>query len=51
MEFSKKDIKSIAEALRKPGGLVPATTPRASMVSASGVHIEARILIRLEVSM
>ena len=49
---NEKDVKSIAEALRKPGGLFPSgTTSRASMLSAPGVRIGARALIRLEASM
>ena len=51
VEFNEKDVKSIAEALRKAGGLVPSgTTSRASMMSAPGVRIGTRALIRLEAS-
>ena len=32
VELSKKDVKSIAEALRKLGGLVLGSNPRSSMV-------------------
>ena len=51
VEFSEKDVKGVAEALRKPGGLVPGATPRASITSAPRVRIGARDLIRLEASM
>ena len=45
-------MKSIAEALRKSGGLVPSDSAyRASMISAPGVRIGARTLITLEESM
>ena len=44
-------MRSIAEALRKPGGLAPGATPRSLMISAPGVCIEAMALIRLEASM
>ena len=52
VEFNSEDVKSIAKALRKPGGLVPSgTASRATMKSAPGVRIGARALIRLETSM
>ena len=48
VELNSEDVKSIAEALRKLGGLVPSGgTSRASMMSAPGVRIVARALIRL----
>ena len=51
MEFSEKDVKSIADALRKPGGLVLGATPRASMTSEPGLRIGTKALTRLEASM
>ena len=52
VEFNSEDVKGIAEALRKPGGLVPSSgNARASMIPAPGAWIGARALIRLESTM
>ena len=54
MEFNAYDMHSVAVALRKPGGLVPLdggsrTAP--ALVSAPGVRIGAKALMRLEAAM
>ena len=49
VEFNFEDVKGIAEALRKPRGLVPSSgNARASIIPARGVRIGARALSRLE---
>ena len=41
VELNSENVQSIAEAVRKPGGLVPSgTTSRASMTSAPVVPLE-----------
>ena len=52
VEFNSKDVEGIAEALCKPGGLVPPSgSARASMIPAPGARIGARALIMLEAAM
>ena len=52
VEFNSEDLKGIAEALRKPGGLVPSSgNARASMIPTPRTRIGARALIRLEAAM
>ena len=48
-EFNAEGVNHIAEALRKPGVLVPASfVTREAMISSPGVCIDSRALIRLE---
>ena len=52
VEFNSEDVKSIAEALRKPGGLMlSGGTYDASIASAHVVRIGSRSLTSLEESM
>ena len=51
LDFNADNVRSMAEVLRKSGGLVPSggvarIVP--ALVSAIGVHIEAKSLTRLE---